>query len=950
LEFSTILTPWHGSFDKDDPVGKLLFAAYSGQSTRLCIAYPSFYSFMLRRPILINPAAPFWAVAARAIIGLRANDATGSPHDLSGLRVVVSAFSHAQLLKQALLVELGANFVPPRIVTLTNWCAQLPPESNPPARPGARLMDLYAELRQHAWLKKIFSARRNTDLLPLAQVLLALCDELTRCLLPKVERSGDHDGDAAGRLWQRALAQLSPRAQSVVSDETQLVWSIWQAQLDGSDPLAHRFRQMMQLARQADLPLVWIAPGAPDTYDEAFLQTYAERQDVLPILLDWRAPVVTPLLREAWPELIEPGIDPTYPSFIPEPVDAMEQIRLSPAHSMELEAQRAAQTVVDWIVAGKASIAVIAQDRVVARRLRALLERAQIFVADETGWKLSTTRAASAVSAWFEVVSTRAGTLALLDLLKSPFVFADVPHKAQHLMSIEVCLRNANVSGGWDAAARALSGVPAAQDMVRALEQQAAVFAGRKTLRQWSAASEGCLQTLGIWAALQADAAGAQVLALMQAIAAECAAQTQEFSFAEWRAFIGMQLESTSYIAPDLDRRVVMLTLSGAQLRAFDAVLMVGCDAEHLPSQSGETLFFANTVRRELGLATREIVQLRQLRDFASLLCSNREVVLSWQEQRDGEPNSVSAWISRLDLALQRAQCRAPKQHAVQIECRNLTAQTGTMPRPSAPALLPAKLSSGGYGSMVACPYQFFAARMLGLSGLDELSDMPEKRDYGDWLHQILFRYHETLRDYPAAPDQREALLRTISADLFDKAVIENAAALGFYVRWKKVLPSYLAWANAREADGWRFAYGERKFEKILRWGTEEKGGEILLHGRIDRVDEGAGGELALLDYKTRDATKLREKLKNGEDRQLAFYGILSGGSFEHAHYVPIDGGKDKLGMVDAPDYARTQQVLASQLSANLQALSEGAALPATGTEEVCTYCAVRGLCRKGAW
>ncbi len=903
---------------------------------------------MLHRAILINPAAPFWDVAARAIAA-RGADA-GNAHDLSGLRVVVAAFSHGQLLKQALLREMGAHFVPPRIVTLANWCAQLPPEGNLPAPPGARLMDLYAELRQHAWLKKIFSARRNTDLLPLAQVLLTLCDELTLGLLPKVHREADY-ADQAGHVWQKALAQLSPRAQSVVSDEAQLVWSIWQAQLDGSDPLAHRFRQMMQLAALADLPMVWVAPDAPDAYDEAFLQAYAERQEVLPILLDWRPPSVAPLLRTAWPELLEPG---SAGAELPDAVEPLEQIRLSPAGSLELEAQRAAQTVVNWIRAGKTSIAVIAQDRVVARRLRALLERAQVFVADETGWKLSTTRAASAVSAWFEVVSTRAGTLALLDLLKSPFVFADTAEKERHLMNIEVCLRNANVSGGWDAVTKALAGVPAAQDMVRALERQAAVFAGRKTLPQWSAASETCLQTLGIWPALQQDAAGTQVLGLMQAIADACAAQAQEFSFAEWRAFVGMQLEATSFIAPELDRRVVMLTLNGAQLRTFDAVLMVGCDAEHLPSQSGETLFFANTVRRELGLATREVVHLRQMRDFAALLCSNREVVLSWQKHRNGEPNAISPWISRIALALQRARCGALQQHEVKIENSNLTARIGVMPQPHAGTLLPAKLSAGAYGSLVACPYQFFAGRMLGLSGFDELSDMPEKRDYGDWLHQILFRYHETQREQPVAPERRETLLRKISAELFDKAVSDNAAALGYYVRWKKVLPAYLAWANAREAEGWQFAYGERKFEKILRWSAGDQQGdqqrEILLHGRIDRVDERGDGELALVDYKTRNATALRDKLKQGEDRQLAFYGVLSDGQFAHAHYVPIDGGSDKLGMVDAPDFARAQQELETQLRANLQAVARGAPLPATGIEDVCTFCAVRGLCRKGTW
>ena len=65
-------------------------------------------------------------------------------------------------------------------------------------------MSLYAELRQHAWLKKLFIARRNTDLLPLAQTILKLSDELTQSHLPALRISAD----AAAARWQAALAQL----------------------------------------------------------------------------------------------------------------------------------------------------------------------------------------------------------------------------------------------------------------------------------------------------------------------------------------------------------------------------------------------------------------------------------------------------------------------------------------------------------------------------------------------------------------------------------------------------------------------------------------------------------------------------------------------------------------------------------------------------------------------
>ncbi|MGV3741238.1 MAG: RecB family exonuclease [Burkholderiaceae bacterium] len=427
----------------------------------------------------------------------------------------------------------------------------------------------------------------------------------------------------------------------------------------------------------------------------------------------------------------------------------------------------------------------------------------------------------------------------------------------------------------------------------------------------------------------------------------ECEQAEQVFSFAEWRAFLGMQLESTSFISNIVDRRVVMLPLNGAHLRPFDAVLVVGADADHLPSHSAETLFFANAVRRELGLDTRERRQRQQLRDFAELLCINQNVVLSWQAIKNGEPNPVSHWIQRLELALEREGLNKLPHHEIGLPVRQLKQRLPVMPAPVAPQLLPQKLSASAYNSFVACPYQFFAARMLGLSGMDELSDMPEKRDYGEWLHQILTSYHEQVRDKQINDAaEREALLRKISAQVFSGAFGRNGAALGYYARWQKAIPAYLEWDRQREQEGWRFAVGEQWLERTLTW----IGGQVTLHGRVDRIDENAEGERAVLDYKTKDLQSLRDRLKKVEDHQLAFYGLLNPQPPSSGHYVALEARNDKTGAVEAKDYSGWQEALEGKIVSSMQAIQQGAPLQATGIEIICQYCEVRGLCRKGCW
>jgi len=658
---------------------------------------------------------------------------------------------------------------------------------------------------------------------------------------------------------------------------------------------------------------------------------------------------------QAWQEMVEPDDS----AALPVQSAPRNQIALIAADSLEQEAQLGAQTVIEWLQQGKTSIALIAQDRVVARRIRALLERAQVHVTDETGWKLSTTRAASVLAAWFDVIVTRADTVMLLDLLKSPYFvpecMATFEEKSAWVMNIELTLLRANVIGGWEAIAGALNKTPECAALCEQLKNSASQYVQRKTLTQWLLLTQHSLAEFGIAASWQSDAAGLQVARLLEQLRLECAGLADTFSFAEWRVFINLQLEGTAFESARDDQRVVMLPLNGARLRRFDAVLMAGCDAGHLPSQPQEVLFFTNAVRRECGLITREQRTRQQLRDFTEVLSVNPVTVLTWQRIQRGEDNPVSPWIERLNLCLQQHGLPRLPAHSIQPFSQTLTAITAVQPRPAAPELLPATLSASAYNRLIACPYQFFATRMLGLSTLDSLSDLPEKRDYGGWLHAILKKYHDTLKASPelTAMEQQQALLVQISQQEFLPILKASPAALGMSKRWEKVIPAYVDWSYRYVQSGWQFEMGEVWLEKMLEWEDSGTRKQVLLRGQIDRIDSNAHGELAVLDYKTTSKAALTKKLKVGEDQQLPFYGLLAEsaqGPISSAHYVALEKTAEKIDHVSAADYAAWQQELKTSIISNLSAIGNGAALPAQGSSQVCQYCDVRGLCRKGAW
>jgi ATP-dependent helicase/nuclease subunit B len=223
---------------------------------------------------------------------------------------------------------------------------------------------------------------------------------------------------------------------------------------------------------------------------------------------------------------------------------------------------------------------------------------------------------------------------------------------------------------------------------------------------------------------------------------------------------------------------------------------------------------------------------------------------------------------------------------------------------------------------------------------------VPEKRDYGDWLHRILNIYHEQVRDRKVAAADRAALLAAVSEEVFSKVLAASPAALGYYARWRKAIPAYLAWAAEREAGGWQFQEGETEGMRLL----QTEAGELTLHGRIDRIDGNGDGEYAVLDYKTRNAADLKKKLKEGEDHQLAFYGLIADVPVASAHLVALEPVKDKIADVAPDNYAEWKQALENRIKISVVSIAQGAGLPAQGIESVCRYCDVRGLCRKGNW
>ena len=336
---------------------------------------------------------------------------------------------------------------------------------------------------------------------------------------------------------------------------------------------------------------------------------------------------------------------------------------------------------------------------------------------------------------------------------------------------------------------------------------------------------------------------------------AELAESSAFFAFPTWRDWLNRELEGGAFRDRSLSSSIVMLPRHDVRLRHFEAAIVIGADAAQLAPATADGSFFNQAVRRELGLPTREQAECALRRDLELLLSVVPRVVVTWQREHDGEAQLLApefdllatlhqlAWVDdlhRLPLATSRE--RLPD-----------AATTPVLPSRAAPVvpttLLPQRLSVSGLGSLVACPYQFFARHVLRLNELDEVAEEMEKSDYGQFVHRSLERFHAA-HPCVSALGEAEALaaLQAIVTEVFAGAEAENWLALGWRLRWQQRLPAYLDWQRAREAAGWRWQAAETKVAQSL---PLPDGAAIELYGRIDRIDEGAAGR-SLIDYKTK--------------------------------------------------------------------------------------------------
>lgn len=873
--------------------------------------------------------------------------------DLGHAVLLLPTLAAANDMARALQRAAGTTLLLPRLTTFVAWAGQVPLD-RPVATRTAREALLYEALAERGWLP-------STDLWAVARELAALFDEITRhsVALPATSEVFVEQLEQAYQMRRGAALQFEAR---LVHE----LWHLVASDTDVLDPEAAYQMRLAVLAREADAPLYVAGLEGLSRAEDSFLEAYALRAPVHRFSAGTDgAGRVAYMLGLAWPRP-KPEVDlPGRAAELCAGAAASPlagRLRYFGAASAEQEAQAVDVTVREWLLSGKRRIAVVVSDRLVARRARALLERAGVMVRDEAGWAFSTTSAATAIGRWLDVASSDCYYRDLLDLLKSPFAFHDWPRETRQraVLRLERYVRDASVISGLQrfvALAEEQGDVEVRQILVRVKRGIAALGRGRRPLLQWLEVLNASLTEIGVRDGLMADAAGEQLLELFSRLAADLASSRLAVDFADWRRWLARELESAAFIDRTIESPVVFAGLSATRLREFDAVLMLGADAAHFPGVANPGLFFNQGVRAQLGLPTRKDELGEIDGQLAALIAGSGTMMVTWQRLVDGDPNLLSPQFERLDALHRLAYgdgfedaSLAARLAAAEVRCDIGVLPAATeQPRPvAAAALLPQQISASGYNSLMACPYQFHARYLLGLAELDDVQEMIEKADYGQIVHGVLKSFHgnhAVISDIGVETACAE--LERLSAAAFAAPVARNYLAQAWLERWRVLIPAYIEWQCAREGEGWRWHAGEEKREIMI---TTPGGALLRLHGRIDRVDAGSDGAVAVIDYKTQRRETVRRKTENpGEDVQLPVYALLWGGPVAAALFLSLE--QEKVAeVIPEGDLSQLAAAVRDRLAGVFDALRGGGMLPAQGVDTVCEYCEMRGLCRRNYW
>jgi ATP-dependent helicase/nuclease subunit B len=572
-------------------------------------------------------------------------------------------------------------------------------------------------------------------------------------------------------------------------------------------------------------------------------------------------------------------------------------LRLAELADPAAEAQAIALALREALEVPGKTAALVTPDRQLADRVSALLGRWGIEADDSAGKPLSFTPAGTLLLGIASAAAEELAPVPLLALLKHPLVGGEDEERITWLNTVrefELKLRGPRPAaglGGLDVHFGASLEWRKLRPHVEALDR---LLGEPISLARFAEALSSAAQTLAGDASWRGPAGRMAAEMLSQLAASEPALQLNVA--AQDAVPLLRQLLDAHAVRPPFGGhpRIFIWGLLEARLQRTDLVVLGGLNEGVWPALPAPDPWLPPKVRATLGMPTLDSRIGLAAHDFASSLGAP-EVLITRARRDSKSPTVASRFLLRLDAISGGLPRDVRLERLVRALDDPGPAQPVDRPAPS-PAVeqRPDRISVTAVDRLKADPFAYYAQAILRLRALDPVDADHTARWKGEAVHKAL---EEWLQHDECDPDKLRARAERL---LSDEVIHPMLRAL-----WAPRLLEAIDWIAAMERENQ--AKGRRPLAAEAKGETALAG--VTVHGRVDRIDRLADGNLAIIDYKT-GQPPTQKAVTEGFALQLGLLGLIGrSGGFEGVsgdpaafEYWSLARSRGKFGRLMCPD------------------------------------------------
>jgi len=523
----------------------------------------------------------------------------------------------------------------------------------------------------------------------------------------------------------------------------------------------------------------------------------------------------------------------------------------------------------------------ITPDRTIAERVQALLQARGLTADDSIGTPLLKNPLGQflmAVAGSFHAGKINA--IALLNSLKSPFLGHLHPKQRKIISDLDITfLRKKRYRGDLLGLIAQTDGDM--QDFLNILQDiyaplldvQEGVHPVQILLKAHMQVLDGLTNSSQLWQGKAGDMAAA----LIQNLYAYRDV-IPDMTLSDYTDFIAMMMQGQN-VTQDFGAhpRLRILGQIEARMTKADRVIMAGLNEGTWPPDSGFDVWMSRAMRGHFGLPSLEQKTSLAAHDFQCGFCAG-EVLITRSRKSSGQPTLRSRWLERLDTILTAAQIDPASwpqakgafyQKLASVIRRTGDVQAIDRPAPCPPMdRRPTRYSVTEIEKFMRDPYWIYAKKILNLRALEGLTEDVSVVDRGTLIHEIMEQVTDKFPYADLPPDFEEQIMAMGQA-----AFAQHAPDPDIHGLWWARFTKTAAWIVAQER-AWRggtdFIHTEEKGEYHL---TIQQTA-MTLSGKADRLETRRDGTVAIIDYKTGAAPKVKD-IKAGVASQLPLEAVM---------------------------------------------------------------------------